>query len=254
MALPPRDATAEAEDTPYELVRLLTELPLPPVPDLAGTIGVDIAELDIRAVSLRNVRLDATTDAKTWTVKEFSALLPGSTRLNLSGAITDNSGKPAFAGTLSLATSRLEALAALWRKPGQANPLVNIPAELSAEVVLNAQNLTLSNGGFVLESEPHTFSAQIGVGDNRHLQLSADFGQLTPLQSAALAALAPDFATDAAFGLTFPKGEVALTAQSATVMGLDGENLPGVGRLAGRRARVRQDRRDAWRRANSTGR
>ena len=58
----------------------------------------------------------------------------------------------------------------------------------------------------MLESEPHTFSAQIGVGDNRHLQLSADFGQLTPLQSAALAALAPDFATDAAFGLTFPQG------------------------------------------------
>ena len=64
MALPPRDATAEAEDTPYELVRLLTELPLPPVPGMAGTIGVDIAELDIRAVSLRNVRLDATTDAE----------------------------------------------------------------------------------------------------------------------------------------------------------------------------------------------
>jgi uncharacterized protein involved in outer membrane biogenesis len=225
MALPPRDATAEAEETPYELVRLLSELPLPPVPAMAGTIGIDITELNIRAVALRNVRVDATTDAKTWTVDEFSALLPGNTRMELKGAVTEANGKPAFAGTLAMATNRLEALAGLWRKPGEGSPLVNMPAELNADVRLDGSTLSVSNGSFVLESEPHAFSAQVGIADNRHLQLSVDFGVLSPLQSAALVALAPDFANDAGFGLTFPKGEVTLTAKTATVAGLEGENL-----------------------------
>src|SRR5690606_29974550 len=54
LALPPRDATIEGVVTPYELVRLLAELPLPPQLDFPGTIGVDIADLNLRAVSLRN--------------------------------------------------------------------------------------------------------------------------------------------------------------------------------------------------------
>ena len=45
--------------------------------------------------------LDATTDAESWTVQEFSALLPGNTRFKLSGAVTGQGGKPAFTGTVS---------------------------------------------------------------------------------------------------------------------------------------------------------
>jgi hypothetical protein len=48
---------------------------------------------------------------------------------------------------------------------------------------------------------------------------------LTPLQSAALVALTPDLASDAAFGLTFPKGEIAISANTATVLGLEGHDL-----------------------------
>ena len=76
--LPPRDATKELADPPYELVRLLGETPLPPVPPIPGTIGLDISELNLRAVSLRDLRLDAATDGTGWTIKNFAARLPGS--------------------------------------------------------------------------------------------------------------------------------------------------------------------------------
>ena len=56
VALPPRDATKELTDPPYELVRLLGETPLPPIPGIKGTIGLDITELDLRTVSLRDLQ------------------------------------------------------------------------------------------------------------------------------------------------------------------------------------------------------
>ncbi len=53
VALPPRDATKELSDPPYELVRLLAETPLPVIPGIPGTVGLDITELNLRGVSLR---------------------------------------------------------------------------------------------------------------------------------------------------------------------------------------------------------
>src|SRR5690606_33511662 len=93
------------------------------------------------------------------------------------------------------------------------------------DVVLDGRRLELRNGNFVLDGDSHTFSAQIGIGESRSLQISADFGGLTALQSAALAALVPEPASDASFGLSFPKGEIALTAERARVLGLDGQDL-----------------------------
>src|SRR5690606_12671185 len=49
VALPPRDATADQSTLPYEVIRLLNELPQPPEFGLGGSIGVDIAELNLRA-------------------------------------------------------------------------------------------------------------------------------------------------------------------------------------------------------------
>ncbi len=47
------------------------------VQHLTGEQHVDIAELNLRAFSLRNVRLDATAHDGGWTVKRFTGGLPG---------------------------------------------------------------------------------------------------------------------------------------------------------------------------------
>ena len=72
LSLPPRDATTEDAVEPYELVRLLAELPAPPVLGMPGTIGVDIAELNLRAFPVRNITFDAVSDEAGWTIKDFS--------------------------------------------------------------------------------------------------------------------------------------------------------------------------------------
>lgn len=234
MALPPRDATAEQMPAPYELVRLLAELPPPPTPDLPGIIRVEIAELDLRVVSLRDVRFDATADATGWTIKGFSAQLPGATNLTLSGELTSAAGYPNFSGTLSLTTERLDALAQLWRKPAEGNPLFNVPGALQAEVSLVGETLSLSDATLTLDGMSHAFSTEIGFANtSRHLNIAASFGDLDLQQSATLAALLPDLGQDASFGVTFPKGRFSLAAQAATINGLEGTELSARGSWEG---------------------
>ena len=234
LAMPPRDATAEQIAPPYELVRLLAELPLPPAPGLPGTVGIDIAELDLRAVSLRNVRLDATAGAAGWSIKEFTAELPGASRLTLSGELTVAAGKPDFAGSLSLATRRLDVLARLWRKPAEGSPLFNMPAALIARVSLVGETLSLSEASLNLDGMNHPVSAEIGFGSNsRHLNFTADLRDLDASASAALFALLPDLAQDAGFAASFPRGRFSVAARTAIIDGLQGTNMRARGSWEG---------------------
>ncbi len=233
IALPPRDATAELTDPPYELVRLLSEIPLPAIPAVPGTIGLDIAELNLRAVSLRNLRMDVATDARSWSIEKFSALLPGGATLGLSGNLGVADGRPVFVGKASLDTQRLDALAALWRKPPDGNPLFNMPGSLSADVALSSDRLKLSGGTLELDGIDQGFDAELGFGLTRSLKFDAHFTSLGPGESAAIAALMPDMTSDASFGATFPKGEMNLTASKATVLGLDGTDLAIAGSWEG---------------------
>lgn len=234
MALPPRDATAEQMLEPYEFVRLLSELPLPPTPGLPGTVRVEIGELGLRAVSLRDVRLDATADQDGWMINEFAAQLPGATNLTLRGGLTSVAGKPNFSGTLSLSTERLDALAQLWRKPADGSPLFSVPGALEAEVSLVGETLSLSNAMLTLDGVSHSFSTEIGFAStSRHLNISASLGELDPSQSLMLGALLPDLAQDANFGVTFPKGRFSLAALRATMNGLEGRDLSARGSWEG---------------------
>ena len=234
LALPPRDATAEPMASPYELVRLLAELPPPPSLALPGAIGVDIAELDLRTVSLRGVRLDATTDEAGWTIRKFSGELPGASRLTLSGALTTAAGRPEFSGKLSLATRRVDALAQLWRKPAAGNPVFNMPVALVAEVALVGETLSLSDAALNLGGLNHSIAAEIGFAStSRHLNFTADFRDLGAEDSAALAALLPDLAQDSSFGASFPRGRFNVSARTATVNGLEGEDLRARGSWEG---------------------
>ncbi|WP_069911727.1 AsmA family protein [Devosia insulae] len=229
LALPPRDATAEQAVEPYELVRLLRELPLPTAPGIPGTIGLDVSEVNLRAFSLRNVRLDATAHAGGWTVRGLTGILPGDTRVSLSGEVTTETGRPEFSGTMSLKSQRLDALTTLWRKPADGNPLFGMPGAIEARVDLVGETLSVSDGRVELDGEARSFSAQLGLGATPDLHIAADMGQLEAARSAALLALLPDFNADAAFPATFPKGEFELVADSMTLGGLNGRALSARG-------------------------
>ncbi len=225
IALPPRDATQELTDPPYELVRLLGETPLPPIPGIPGTIGLDVTELNLRGVSLRNLRLDASTDANSWTITDFAATLPGATRVGLTGNLSVVDGRPIFAGGITLDSQQLDRLAALWRKPPAGNPLFNMPGSLSSDVALSSDRLSLSSGTLVVAGINQGFDATIGFGQTRELKLDAHFTTLGDSESAAVAALLPDLTAGGSFGATFPKGSVDLSASKAVLFGLSGSDL-----------------------------
>lgn len=229
MALPPRDATAEQAVEPYELVRLLRELPIPAPPGIPGTLGIDIAELDLRAFSVRNVRLDATAREGGWDLRGFTGDLPGDTKVRLAGRITTDTGHTEFAGTVSVATPRLDALSTLWRKPPDGNPLFNMPGAIEARADLVGETLSLSNGWLAIDGQPLSFSAQVGLGTTRDIHLTADLGALDAGRSAALFALLPDPQQDAAFAVTFPSGEFDLAAAAVTIDGLPGRDVVAKG-------------------------
>ncbi len=233
LALPPRDATAEQAVEPYELVRLLRELPIPTAPALTGTVGIDIAELGLRAFSLRNVRLDARARDGGWDVQTFTGELPGGSLVRLAGRVTTDTGHTEFAGQVSLVTPRLDALSTLWRKPADGNPLFNMPGAIDARADLVGETLSLSDGRLTLDGEVRSFSAQVGIGTARDIHLTADLGSLDNARSAALFALLPDVHQDEAFAITFPTGEFEVAAAVMTIDGLPGRDLVANGSWAG---------------------
>lgn len=225
IALPPRDATKELTDPPYELVRLLGETPLPPIPNIPGTIGLDIAELNLRGVSLRDLRLDAATDAKSWTIEHFAASLPGSTKVGLTGNLSVVDGHPIFAGGVTVTSHQLDRLAALWRKAPEGNPLFDMEGSLTSDVALSSDTLTLSSGTLVLAGINQGFDAALNFGAQRELKLGVQFTTLGQEESDAIAALLPDVAGNGSFGATFPKGTIDVSASRAVLFGLPGSGL-----------------------------
>ncbi len=228
-ALPPRDATEETSSQPYEVVRLLKELPAPPLPPIPGRVGVDLAEMNLRGFSLREVRVDAETDGKAWRVGQFIARLPGDTEVRGNGELTVEAGRPGFTGSVSVAVSRLDALALLWRRPAEDNPLFNLPAAYRARVILGSDALALTDGAFTLDGQSHRADLRIGFGDEPRLDVVGRFGNLDAGDSNALLALVPDMAGTGSFNVSFPEGSFALEAASADILGLAGEALAAQG-------------------------
>lgn len=225
VALAPRDARQEETNAPFELVRLLSDLPAIPVPPMPGRIGIDIGEVDVRAFSLRNVRLDAATNGQSWQLETFSGDLPGATEVQLSGALSNDLGRLGYDGQLRISSARLDVLSQMWRTPDPANPLFNLPGELSVTLNLAGGELGLSNGVLTLEDESHEFASLLTLEGERGALLSARLGELSPRQSRAILALLPDFLNDAGFGNSFPNGSIDIAAQRATVLDIEGEGL-----------------------------
>src|SRR5690606_1482052 len=205
-------------------------LPLPPATGMPGQIGVDISEVDLRAVTLRDLRIDARTDGTGWDVETLSAQLPGGSRSLLSGSLGAAAGKPNFAGNLTLSAPRLRTLAGLWREPPEGNPLLNTAGTLEARASLVGGTLSLSNATLTIGELRHKFAAEIGfASNNKHLNVSAKLAAMDDRQSAALLALLPELADDRHFAASFPKGRLELAAETATIAGLQGRALTARG-------------------------
>lgn len=224
VGLPPRDARSAPETGPYELVRLLQGLGRVPVPPMSGRVGLDLAELDLRTFSLRDIRLDATTDAKGWTIETFDGLLPGDSKVEMSGALKTVKDRPDFAGELKIKTTRLDALAQMWRKPDEKAPLFNVPASLSAHVTLNGSDLVLTKGDLALDGVRNSFSARVGLKD-KGFDLATHLGVLSPEQSEMLFAVLPPVGPGTGFGASFSHGTFDFGAKTLTYDGLVGKDL-----------------------------
>ncbi|MDB5585402.1 MAG: AsmA family protein [Devosia sp.] len=227
--LPPRDAKEDPTLLPYEFVRMLSEFPAPMIPPLPGRIGVDLAEVGLRGFALRDVRMDASTDGKVWQVEQFTAQLPGEAAMRASGVLQAQNGKPAFNGQASVTTQRLDALARLWRKPDEANRLLNVPGSLDAKVLLMGDALGLSQGTLTLNGKSHAVELRVGFGAEKRLDVVGHFDDLNPGDSAVLGALLPNIAVEPSFPVSFPSGSFSLSAKSATLLGQAGAGLAAEG-------------------------
>ncbi|MFC3703263.1 AsmA family protein [Devosia honganensis] len=223
--LPPRDATEVAAELPYEFVRLLAEIPPPPLPPMPGRLGVDLAEMGMRGFSLREVRLEATTEGTDWRIAQAVARLPGDTELRFSGTVTNEAGHVGLRGDLSMRATRLDALAQLWRRQGEDNPLFNVPGALEGRLMLAGDAFGLGNGRLVFAGQTHGVELRLGFGEEPRLDTVLQLGRLDPAQTAALLALLPEPVGDSRFGVSFPDGSFAVTAQSVDVLGLAAADL-----------------------------
>lgn len=238
-SLPPRDAKEDATTQPYELVRLLGELPPPIVPPIEGRVGIDLAEVGLRGFALRNLRIAATTDGQSWKIEQLVGDLPGNTELHASGLLSNQAGAAGFDGSFSLDSQRLDGLAALWRKPDAANILFNQPGRLDGAVLLGGDAIGISKGVLTLAGANHALELRLGFGAEKRLDVVGHFDALGDTGSAMIEALLPRFGNEPAFGLSFPDGSFSLTGKSARLFGQDGTDLvaegqwgPGVIRLA----------------------
>lgn len=229
VALTQRDAREEEIEGPYELVRLIGELPEPIIPPIAGRLGIDISELGLRAFSVRELRADLITDGKLWKIETLSARMPGDTEVSLAGELSAKDGAPVFNGQMQIDSTRLDALALQWRKAGENNPLFNVPGSLAGQFSLEAGKFSLGGGSFVLDGVTNGFSLNIETGADARLDLSAQLGLLGDLQSRALLALLPDIAGDNSFGVSFPSGSFDVRADGAVISDLPSEQLVAIG-------------------------
>ncbi len=224
-SLPPRPATEVASELPYELVRFLSEIAPPPLAPMPGTLDVDLAEVGLRGFSLREVRLDASTDGADWRIEQAVANMAGDTELRLSGTASNDDGQAGFRGDFTLVSHRLDALAQLWRRTGENNPLFNRPGTLSGRLMLAGDAFGLSNGRLEFGGQSHSVEVRLGFGEEKRLDSVVQLGALNPVQTAGLLALLPDGANDGSFAASFPEGSFSLTAKALDVLGLEANDL-----------------------------
>ena len=220
VTLIPPDLTRTAPAGPYGLVALLEGLPSPPIPPLPGDITLSVTELGLQGVRLREFSLDASVESGAWTIDALTATLPGTTRLSLDGTLGQAAGWPVFDGRLALDSQALDALAALWTRPPEGNPLFGQSGRLEAGLRLGVETLALQDGALTLGGAEHSFALNAQLGEQRTLTVSARLGALDRAGSNALLALLPRGDGVGRLLETFPRGSFSASAEAAVVDGL----------------------------------
>lgn len=214
-----RDMREDTSGHPYELMRLLKEMPQPMIPPLPGRVSVDIGELGLRSLALREVALEAESDGESWAIERFSGRMAGDTEVAVAGTLSRAAGWPVFDGTVSLQSQRLDALAMQWRRVEGSNPLFGVAARLDAGLQLSRDTMRLTEGQLTFDGTSHDVGAVMRFGDAPTLEVSAALGTLSVSQSAALMAALPAVDTGSTFGASFPEGRLDITAERAAFAG-----------------------------------
>lgn len=137
---------AGGEESPFAietaLVSLVELLPRVSPPPLPGTLRLDAQGVVAGGGLIQAVGIDLETIGNSWKVENFAAMLPGDTRLDISGTL-GLSSDTTFRGHARMASQRPTAFAAWWR--GAAGSAGRIgPFSVEADLDLTPGNQRLS--------------------------------------------------------------------------------------------------------------
>lgn len=141
------EAPVAIEDGFTALIRRLPALPFPSIP---GALRLDAQGVVIGGSVIQAVSVDLATVADAWRIDTLSALLPGETRVDLTGNLSA-AAPVTFRGRGRLASQRPTALAAWWRgQVGSAGALDSFAVEADLDFAPDVQqlsNLVATTGG-----------------------------------------------------------------------------------------------------------
>ncbi|MCF6301857.1 MAG: hypothetical protein L3J13_01405, partial [Devosiaceae bacterium] len=219
------DLREETSTGPIPFLDFLSQLPAPYVPQIPGRIGVDVAELNVHNVALRNVRLDATSDGETWFFEKFQATFAGAGQISIEGRVSQDGGQLEFDGQFGLQSARLGALARSWKDVDAVSTLHNSSGSVFANVRLNKGVMSIENGALEIDDIVHDFEGRITLSDERSLDAKIRLAAMGEKQSERLVSLVPDISINSAFGQVFPHGKIDLTLERGFLFGVQANSL-----------------------------
>jgi hypothetical protein len=150
-------------DSPVSIERaaglLLDSLDLVPVPSMPGSVRLDAKGVVVGGSVIQAVGMDLAPRPGGWRVDILSALLPGDTRVDVSGDV-ELGEAPGFTGHGRLRSRRPAAFAAWWR--GRAGAVSGLDSfDLEADLSLRQRRQTASNIELALDGG--TITGEVGV-------------------------------------------------------------------------------------------
>ena len=222
-------AISKTEDKTYALLRFLREFTLPFIPAISGQVGIDMLELDLGEITLRDVRIDARTDGKNWFIDNFSSLLNGKTVFALDGKLSKRNDSPIFDGNFLLEGKQLEMFAKKWRNKDKANSSFNIPFSVFGQVQLSEKELLLNDASFIFENIRNDFSLTAGLSKKANLSIIANLGEFSKNQSETLISMLPKIGANSAFTSNFSSTAFDLKAKLFALFDFELKNITALG-------------------------
>ncbi len=225
------DNSLDRPDEFNQLLNLFDEIKAPLLPPIDGVVGVDISELIIKGMPIRDVRIDASSNNKGWLIKNFEAQLSGKTTLAFNGVYNNENGLPFFDGKLEIISPRLDILSNIWQRNKTKNALFNMSGSLDGNISFLNGKFSLLGGNFIFDGIENSISFGIDKVKNEYsLDIFAQLGEYNDLQSKAVGELIPNEVISASFFDVFSKGSFNFLAKKSTIFDLEAMNLAMEGR------------------------